>query len=101
MPVYRSSHNRATLKQAAKAQAIGVLAGAGKTSLDLLRELVADEDNWKYYSEILVTMALAGGPEVGPELNTMLEKEVAFWKKRRRDCRATGLPVPDHLRVAT
>jgi len=57
------------------------LAGAGKASLDLLRKLVADEDNWEYYSQILVTMALAGGPEIGPELNTMLEKELAFWKK--------------------
>jgi len=61
--------------------AIAMLVAAGKPSVPVLRKLLKDDSLGEYHASVIKAMAKAGGAELGPELNRMLEQDVSFWKK--------------------
>jgi hypothetical protein len=79
--------------------ALDELAKCGRDGLPIYRDVLNDE-NWLHFHPFMVEMMVnAAGEEVGPELNSRLQLEVAYWKKRAPDLRKGwwgDSDVPDH-----
>jgi hypothetical protein len=61
--------------------ACDALAGCGRDALVVLRPLLADDRRLSQHGDFLTVMTRAAGKEARPDLEKMLEQELAYWKK--------------------
>jgi hypothetical protein len=62
--------------------AIETLGQSGENTLPVLRKLLKDESWTRYHPEVCHALAKAGRQKAGPDLTTVVEQELAFWKER-------------------
>ena len=61
--------------------AFAELQKCGKAALPVLRRMLRDQTILKAHSEVIKSLAVAGGDEVADELTTVVREELTFWKE--------------------
>jgi len=62
-------------------RAFAGLTECGEAALPVLRRMLHDESLGELHENVVEAFAKAGGIAVGPELTTLLENELEFWKR--------------------
>ena len=62
--------------------ALDELAKCGREGLPIYREVLNDPMSLHFHDDMVKMMADSAGVEVGPELYSRLQEEVAYWRKR-------------------
>src|SRR5262249_34828736 len=62
--------------------ALRSLSGCGEPALPAYRKLLADASVSRHHAEVVESLGRASGRKIGEELEGILGRELAFWKKR-------------------